>query len=123
MKKIKIIGGFVVAIGMIGVVAVGAGEKPKKIQAKEYEIAVKKNKDKFDVTTVGRSGFHCNTMYPWKITTRSRNGKETIYKKKDAKVFGETSVSFLVDGTEATLKLSVCNDQQCVMKTEKIKLE
>lgn len=123
MKIVKKLSGFVVAIGMLSVAAVGAGERSSKIEAKEYEIAVKKNSGKFDVTTVGRSGYHCNTMYPWKITTRTNNGKEKIYKKKDAKVFGEKSVSFLVDGTEATLKFSVCNDQQCVMKTETIKLE
>ena len=99
-----------------------ASEKDK-ISAKEYEIVVAKEKNNVaKVTTMGKSGYHCNTMYPWKLTVKDKNGKETVYKKNDATAFSEKNVIFKAVGTTATLKLSVCNDQQCIMKTENITL-
>ena len=124
MKSYKKFGIGILMIGILTlVVSVGADGKVRKVEAEEYEIVLEKNKGTYDITTIGKSGYHCNIMYPWKIVVRGQSGKEKTYKKNDAKTFGEKGVSFQVIGKEATLKLSVCNDKQCVMKTEKLKLD
>ena len=115
--------GFIVLYVSIAAFAVNGAEKKNMVEANEYSIEISKANALFKVATKGRGGFHCNTMYPWKLTVKNGNGKETVYKKKDAKEFGEKGVSFLVNGTEGTLKFSVCNDQQCIMKTEKLTLK
>ena len=76
------------------------------------------------ITATGKSGYHCNKLYPWKLTVIPGDGTTRVYKKKDAKKFAEEAVIFtipynLVAGkkTSAKLKLSMCDDKQCKMET------
>ena len=103
------------------------GEKTKGIDNAEYKVQVEVKNGGVRISTIGKSGYHCNTLYPWKLTVLGKDKKETVFKKTDAKLFSEENVVFEVPSKkaaplEATLKLSVCNDQQCIMKTEKLKL-
>lgn len=87
------------------------------------------------VTTVsvkGKGGFHCNTLYPWKLTLTPDPGitlKQTVLKKKDAAKFSEGIVEFEVKYTpkagkaiSGKLKFSVCNAKQCKMEVVSLKL-
>ena len=80
------------------------------------------------ITTTGKSGYHCNMLYPWKLTIAPATGitvAKTELKKADAKDFTEAAVVFEVpytvtDGATnvtAVLKLSLCDDKQCQMET------
>ncbi|MBW2277768.1 MAG: hypothetical protein JRF63_09770 [Deltaproteobacteria bacterium] len=80
------------------------------------------------ITTVGKNGYHCNKLYPWKLTITPGDGvtvAKTKLKKGDAKKFEEAAVVFEVpytaaDGAKkvsAKLKLSLCDDKQCQMET------
>ncbi len=96
-----------------------------------YNIKIKKNDNKKEpVATIevnGKAGFHCNTLYPWKLTVKPGPGagvEPQILKKKDAKKFAKDAVIFKVSykkdpnkKTSADLKFSMCNDKQCVMET------
>lgn len=72
----------------------------------------------------GKAGYHCNTLYPWKLTLRTAAG-ERVIKKEQAKVWSQGKVVFevasaAIGSTTAELKLSVCDDKQC--KMEKVEL-
>jgi hypothetical protein len=80
------------------------------------------------ITTTGKNGYHCNMLYPWKLTLTPGRGvtlARTAFKKGDAKQFAEAAVVFEVPyqasaGAEkitAALKLSLCDDKQCQMET------
>ena len=77
------------------------------------------------IKITGRAGYHCNTLYPWKLIIKER-GKETFsMSKQDATHFAENNVIFTVpyskaNENEATLKLSLCNDKQCIMEKASI---
>jgi hypothetical protein len=85
---------------------------------------------KATITTVGKNGYHCNKLYPWKLTVKPGSGvtmakTEFKSKKGDAKPFSEAQVVFTVPYTAtadakqitAKLKLSLCDDKQCQMET------
>ena len=80
------------------------------------------------ITTTGKNGYHCNKLYPWKLTVTPGAGVtmgKTLFKRKDAKPFSEPTVVFTVPYTasddakkiSAKLKLSLCDDKQCQMET------
>ncbi len=103
-----------------------AGEKndqKKAPEPKEVAIKVEKTKETVKITATGKSGFHCNTLYPWKLTVESGNNQQKVYKKEDAKSFTQRKVVFEIPyskGESGKLKLSVCNDVQCIMHEEKL---
>jgi hypothetical protein len=93
----------------------------KKKNAKEFEIKVTMSAKSVTITAKGASGFHCNTLYPWKLSVEGPAGQKKTYKKQEAKVFSEQKVVFEVPrskGQKAKMKLSVCDDKQCIMHTE-----
>jgi hypothetical protein len=80
------------------------------------------------ITTTGKNGYHCNMLYPWKLTIEPGDGvtvEQPKLKKEDAKQFTEAAVIFKVPYTaaesatavKAALKLSLCDDKQCQMET------
>jgi hypothetical protein len=80
------------------------------------------------ITTTGKSGYHCNMLYPWKLTIDPVSGVTVAkpkLKKEDAAQFTETGVIFKVPYTAAesatnvtaTIKLSLCDDKQCQMES------
>jgi hypothetical protein len=80
------------------------------------------------ITTTGKNGYHCNMLYPWKLTVEPGNGltiDKPKLKKEDAAQFTEAGVIFKVPYTaaesatvvNAALKLSLCDDKQCQMET------
>ena len=92
-------------------------------EKKELEITVVKNSGTVKITAKGKSGYHCNTLYPWKVMVEGPESQKKTYKKKEAKVFTKEKVIFEVPrikGQKAKLKMSVCNDKQCIMHTEEL---
>jgi len=80
------------------------------------------------ITTTGKNGYHCNMLYPWKLTVEPAVGTTVAkpkLKKEDAAQFTEAGVIFKVPYTaarsatvvSAALKLSLCDDKQCQMET------
>lgn len=80
------------------------------------------------ITTTGKNGYHCNMLYPWKLTVDAGPGltiAKPKLKKEDAAQFTEKAVIFKVPYTAAesatkvtaSLKLSLCDDKQCQMET------
>jgi hypothetical protein len=80
------------------------------------------------ITTTGKIGYHCNMLYPWKLTIEPGDGLTVAkpkMKKEDAAQFTEAGVVFKVPYTatesattvNAALKLSLCDDKQCQMET------
>ena len=80
------------------------------------------------ITVTGTKGYHCNKLYPWKLTLKPAEGitvKKTTFKKGDATKFAQKAVIFTVpysasDGAKtvtAKLKLSLCDDKQCQMES------
>jgi hypothetical protein len=80
------------------------------------------------ITTVGKNGYHCNMLYPWKLTVNGGDGitlAKPVQKKQDAAQFTEAAVVFrvpyaaaeAVQSMSASLKLSLCDDKQCQMET------
>ncbi|MFO8070659.1 MAG: hypothetical protein R6V85_02180 [Polyangia bacterium] len=76
----------------------------------------------------GRGGYHCNTLYPWKLTVEAPDGVQLSkkkFRKNDASQFGESKVVFRVPyrtsgragQIRAELKMSFCDEKQCQMKT------
>lgn len=95
--------------------AATADKKSVGASAAEYNVTVEVQGGKVVITAKGASGYHCNTMYPWKLTAGDK-----IYSKKDAAKFAEDAVVFKiapVKEQKAVLKFSVCNDAQCIMET------
>jgi hypothetical protein len=83
------------------------------------------------ITTTGNNGYHCNMLYPWKLTVDEGTGitvPKPMLKKADAEQFTEPAVIFKVPYTAAdsatkvtaALKLSLCDDKQCQMETVKL---
>lgn len=90
---------------------------------KELTVKVTQTPSTVTVTAKGKSGYHINTLYPWKLIVEGPKGEKKIYKKQDAKQFSEKTVVFEVPhvkGQTAKLKMSVCNDTQCIMHTESL---
>ena len=111
------------------------GKKPADKSA-FYDVKVTSTKGQdgtvATITVKGKGGFHCNTLYPWKLTLEAEPGVvvgKTVLKKKDAAKFSEKEVVFQVKYTPKTgqsigakLKLSVCDDKQCKMETVSLTL-
>ncbi len=98
--------------------AVAADKKPVGVTAAEYTVSVEVKGTDVIVTAKGAGGYHCNTQYPWKLTAADK-----IYTKKEAEKFGEESVVFKIASPgdkKASLKLSVCNNAQCIMETAEL---
>ena len=82
------------------------------------------------ITVTGKSGYHCNTLYAWKLRLEPEPGialQKKVLRKRDAKKFSKEAVIFEVpynrgpnQKISATLKFSVCNEKQCLI--EKIPL-
>lgn len=99
-----------------------------------YNIAVQvseqNSKETAAITVIGRSGYHINTLYPWKLTVKPTPGvvlDKKIYTKKDAAQFDEKKVVFSVTyinrmtkKMSAELKLGLCDARQC--RSDKIPL-
>lgn len=79
------------------------------------------------ISVSGQGGYHCNMLYPWKLTLKTGDGvtfEKGVFKKGDAEKFTSEEVVFVVSFTAksgaqlaADLKLSVCNDKECRMET------
>jgi len=86
------------------------------------------------ITVTGIKGYHCNLLYPWKLTIGPAEGiafekdklKAGPNEKKDAAKYGEDGIVFAVPyklganaakDVTATLKLSLCDDKQCQMES------
>jgi hypothetical protein len=80
------------------------------------------------ITVTGTKGYHCNKLYPWKLTLKPSEGitlKKIKFKKGDATKFAEKAVVFTVPymavakakTVTAKLKLSLCDDKQCQMES------
>jgi hypothetical protein len=91
------------------------------------EVSTAKKNDKMVATiaVTGKNDYHCNMLYPWKLTVKPKPGvtfEKQTYKKEDAKTFSEKVVVFEVIYTaelgkkaSANLKMSLCNAKQCDM--------
>jgi hypothetical protein len=98
--------------------AAAADKKPVGVSAAEYRVTVEVKDAKVIITAMGAGGYHCNTQYPWKLTAGDK-----LYTKKEADKFQEDGVVFKMDSTndkKASLKLSVCNNAQCIMETAEL---
>ena len=96
----------------------GTTQKPK-----ELEVKVEKKKSVVRIMAVGKAGYYCNTLYPWKLTVEGASKGKKVYKKNDAKKFSKEAVVFevpYVKGQKAKMKMSVCNDKQCIMHEENL---
>lgn len=92
-------------------------------ETKAFSVKVEKTAAAIMVTAKGESGYHCNTLYPWKMTVEGPGGQQLVYRKQDAKVFSEKAVVFELPraaGQKARLKMSVCDEKQCLMHTEEL---
>ncbi len=80
------------------------------------------------ITVTGTNGYHCNKLYPWKLTLIPGEGitlKKVKFKKGDATKFAQKAVVFTVPyiavaqakTVTAKLKLSLCDDKQCQMES------
>jgi len=112
---------------LLAVGLVGAQVLAESINGPFYTVEVKKTKKKDKnvavITITGTNGYHCNMLYPWKLTVKPTSGVKTekdTYKKGDAKTFTEKAVVFEVVYTaeagkkaSANLKMSLCNEKQC----------
>ncbi len=92
-----------------------------------YSISIEKSmqdgKNAATVTVIGRSGYHTNLAYPWKLTVKPAAGvvlDKEVYTRQDAAQFDENKVVFVVSYTgqpaekmSAELKLNLCNDAEC----------
>lgn len=135
MKRNAPIVALALVLGLCALPELAGAEKQADKSGAFYEVDLKTTKGKTEsVTTItakGKGGFHCNTLYPWKLTIEPEAGivvNQTIYKKKDAKTFSDKAVAFDVKYTpksgksiSAKLKLSVCDDKQCKMETVSLK--
>jgi hypothetical protein len=121
-KKKNIIAGMLFLMTIVALSAT-AGETEGASSKKELEVKVDKTATTVKITATGKSGYHCNTLYPWKLTVDGPGQEKTVYRKKDAKAFSKDAVVFQVPykkGQKAEMKMSVCNDAQCIMHTEKL---
>ena len=116
---------FIILSGMIASIA--ADENSEKLssgqQSKEFVVKVDVVKNLVRISTRGKSGYHCNTLYPWKLTVEDTSTTKKIYRKKDARKFTKQEVVFEVPhikGQQAAMKISVCNDVQCIMHEAKL---
>lgn len=106
-------------------VSVAQSNRSEKLYKIDIQTQTKSKQALATIKVTGRAGYHCNTLYPWKLIVKE-GGKETrTMSKQDAKHFTENNVIFVVpyskaDGNEATLKLSMCNDKQCIMEKASI---
>ena len=110
--KLFILFSFVISVGAH---ASAADKKPASTSAKEYKVETTVKDGKVIISAKGQGGYHCNTLYPWKVKVTDKT-----YTKKDAAKFAEDGVVFKiapVKDQKAELKFSVCNDQQCLMET------
>ena len=96
-----------------------------------YRIKIDTKAAGDDVTATikitGKTGYHCNMLYPWKLTVTPGDGvtmPKTKFKKADAAKFAESGVVFRVPyhasgaaTVTAKLKLSLCDEKQCKMET------
>jgi len=95
-----------------------------------YSVTVTTSKEGGkEIATVrvkGRAGYHCNTLYHWKLAVdpvpRVQLEKQLL-ENRDAQEFSAGGVIFRVryfggsgQKMSAKLKFSVCNDKQCVME-------
>lgn len=80
------------------------------------------------VTATPLGNVHCNLEYPWKIKVVADSGikfTKTTFTQADAGVFSDSKVVFHLPYDKSTrkgtaqleLKLSMCDDRQCFMKT------
>ena len=105
----------------VGALSAAAGETKEVASRNELEVKVDKTAATITITATGKSGYHCNTLYPWKLTVTGPGQEKVVYRKKDAKAFSKDAVIFQVPykkGQKAEMKMSVCNDAQCIMHTE-----
>ena len=102
----------------------------------EISVSGKGDSKVAKIKVTGVKGYHCNLLYPWKLTFEAPEGvtfEKAKYKagpkiKKDATAYGEDAIVFTVPykasagaGTiNAKLKLSLCDDKQCQMETVSI---
>ncbi len=110
--------------------SVSAGTVKKSGPFYDVEISKSKkgNKSIATIKVTGKKGYHCNMLYPWKLTPAKAAGiafDKPVYKKADAKRFTEQAVVFEVvysasadQRASATLKMSLCNDKQCDLAKE-----
>lgn len=96
-----------------------------------YDLKIVKStsdaKQVVTITVTGKSGFKCNIAYPWKLKMKPSPGlslEKDVYKKTDAEKFDKDAVVFKVSygvkpkqKVSADLKLSMCDDKICKMKT------
>lgn len=119
------------AIFAVGSLATAAITKSGSFYTVKVEITGSGDSREAKITTTGKNGYHCNKLYPWKLTLKPGPGvtmAKKVFKKGDAKPFSEAAVVFTVPYTatadaksvSAKLKLSLCDDKQCQM--EKVKL-
>jgi hypothetical protein len=130
MKRMKADYGTKTALVVFISLIMACGVNAKEIikQGEFYEIVVTRQienrAENAIVKTSGKTGYHCNTMYPWKLTIDSQD-ETKVYKKEDAVEFSERSVVFKVQckkNCKALLIFSVCNDKQCKMEKVEINL-
>jgi hypothetical protein len=109
---------------MVTAFDVGAGDKKTAVSSpKELDVTVTKKANIVSITAKGKSGYHCNTLYPWKLTVDGPAAQKKTYKKTDAKTFSKEKVVFevpFIKGQQAKMKMSVCNETQCIMHTEEL---
>jgi hypothetical protein len=113
-------------------VATGAFAATVSQKGSFYQVEVKTAADGRDVVATvevsGRGGYHCNTLYPWKLTIEAPDGVQLgkkKFRKNDASQFGESKVLFRVPyrtsgeagQIRAELKMSLCDEKQCQIKT------
>ncbi len=119
-RKISIV--LVLALTFVVFSSQAADKKAAEVR-KEVAVKVVKKAASVQITAEGRGGYHCNTLYPWKLTVKGPQDEKKTYKKADAKKFSEQRVVFEVPskkGQTAQMKLSVCNEVQCIMHTEEL---
>ena len=127
---------FVMTLSLVIAGASGAGAAVVNKTGAFYKIKVETSGQGESmvakITVTGIKGYHCNMLYPWKLTLEPTEGisadhmkfKAGPKEKKDATHYGEDSIVFTVPykasatakTVNATLKLSLCDDKQCQME-------
>lgn len=76
-----------------------------------YTVTVHDGAEGPALRVVPKTGFHVNTLYPWKYQAADKT-----YKKDDFQLTEEQATLTLTAGQDGELRFSVCNDETCLIE-------
>ncbi|MDJ0761975.1 MAG: hypothetical protein QNJ97_03210 [Myxococcota bacterium] len=127
MKRIFKIASIAIVVMALPLSADAAGPDAKKADDTFFDVKIDtkvvKDKKTATITATGKNGYHCNMLYPWKVSIKSGTDlpEKKVLRKGDAKTFTEKKVVFeLTTGTGEVgieMKMSFCDNKGC--KAEK----